>query len=355
MAAGRKKLVSYIKYYWDKKWKDHPHLLLILCGSVASWMVKNIVKSTALYGRISENILVEPLRPFEVSQFISEKRGRQEILEYLICFGGIPKYMEEFNFNQSIHINIERACFHKSGFFFTEAEKIFYSQFKETHLYLQIVRHLLTGPLGLNEIAQKTKMRSGGGLKQYLENLVFAGIIEKSYPLMNFRLAKTPRYVVIDEFLRFHEQFIKPHEDEINRSYRYGRFEKFTRGTWFPFIGIAFERFCLRNRYLIAGLLGFGEKVVGCGQAAQKGKQGFQYDLVYLRNDGVITLCEIKYRSQAIETSVIREMETKLKWTPFPMGVAVERVLISNQEASHALQESGYFHRIVKADEIIES
>ena len=48
MASGRTQLVSYLKYYWDKEWKRHPHLLCILCGSVAAWMVRNVVRSNAL-------------------------------------------------------------------------------------------------------------------------------------------------------------------------------------------------------------------------------------------------------------------------------------------------------------------
>ena len=53
--------------------------------------------------------MVDPLKPFEVSQYVGEKRGRHEVLEYLLCFGGVPKYLEEFNFSKSIQVNIEVA------------------------------------------------------------------------------------------------------------------------------------------------------------------------------------------------------------------------------------------------------
>ena len=98
----------------------------------------------------------------------------------------------------------------------------------------------------------------------------------------------------------------------------------------------------------------FGGKVIGCGGAADRSSGGYQYDLVYIRSDDVIIVCEAKYLSEAPSTVLIREMEEKIKKTPFPRGVTVEKVLISNREASPALKESGYFHRLLTAREIVD-
>ncbi|MFH1831150.1 MAG: ATP-binding protein [Pseudomonadota bacterium] len=353
MAARKTKLISYIKYYWDKEWKYHPHLLLILCGSVASWMVKNVVRSNALYGRISENILLDPLKPFEVAEFIGKKRGKKEILEYLLSFGGIPKYLEEMDFNQSIQINIDRTCFSASGFFVDEADKIFYNQFKETHIYKQIVRCLSESSLPLKDISQKIKIPSGGGLKRYLDNLISAGIVDSINDIRNFKLGKVPRYYMIDELMRFHLQFVSPNISEIKHTHSASRFDKFTKNKWHPFMGNAFERFCLKHRYLIAQILGFDSKVTACGSLLNNNRNGFQYDLVYLRSDGVVSLCEIKYLSDKPGTDLIKEMEAKLRVTDMPKDITVEKILISNQEASNALKTSGYFHHILHSDRMI--
>lgn len=354
MAAGRSRLIGYIKFYWDKHWQHHPHLVLILCGSVASWMVKNVVRSKALYGRVSENMLIDPLKPFEVAEFIERRRGRHETLEYLLCFGGIPKYLEEFDFNRSIQINIERTCFHPSGFFVNEAEKIFYNQFHETRVYQSMVRYLLKGPALLKDISRRLKIPSGGGLKLYLDNLIAAGIVEQVPNLRNFHPGRTGRYHLVDEFLRFHYHFIQPHLPEIRSTDSSNRFAKFTQGAWFPFLGYAFERFCFRFRYLIARHLGFEGKVTGVGSVSDLTPEGYQYDLVYLRNDGVITLCEAKYLTEKPSTKYIRDFEKKLVRTKFPKGITVEKVLICNQEPSDALIDSGYFHRILLADQLLD-
>ncbi|HCU25347.1 MAG TPA: hypothetical protein DF383_10030 [Deltaproteobacteria bacterium] len=298
--------------------------------------------------------MIEPLKPFEVAEFIGRKRGRKEILDYLLCFGGIPRYLEEFDYGRSFELNVENTCFQPSGFFKDEADKIFYNQFRETQIYRQIVAALLEAPLSLQQISKAVSLPSGGGLKLYLDNLVTAGIIERVPEIRGFRPSKTHVYVTVDEFLRFDHRFLRPHRTAIEKGVGRKRFLHFTRGRWFPFLGHAFERFCLKYRYAIAELLEFGDKVIACGNVAERSSGGYQYDLVYLRSDDVITVCEVKCLAQPPSTGLIREMEEKLKKTSFPRDVTVERVLISDQEASTALLESGYFHRLVTAQEIID-
>ena len=69
MAAGRSKLVGFIKYYWDKHWKIN-NVLLILCGSVASFMVKKVLSSNALYGRVTLEILLKGLPANESCPYV---------------------------------------------------------------------------------------------------------------------------------------------------------------------------------------------------------------------------------------------------------------------------------------------
>jgi AAA+ ATPase superfamily predicted ATPase len=95
MAAGRSRLVSLLKYYWDNHWKDR-HVMLILCGSVASFMVKKVLQSNALYGRTTLEILLKGLTPGEAADILSKRSG-EEILNYQLVFGGVPKYIEQIN------------------------------------------------------------------------------------------------------------------------------------------------------------------------------------------------------------------------------------------------------------------
>lgn len=355
MAAGHTHLVSQIKYYWDQKWKFHKHLLLILCGSVASWMLKNVVRSKALYGRISRNMLLEPLSPREVAEYIGKKRGQKEVLEYLLCFGGIPRYLEEFDFDRSLEINIEKTCFNRSGFFAEEADKIFYNQFRETQTYRMIVAALLKEPLSLAGISQKIKMRSGGGLKQYLDNLRSAGIISEIRPIRpEMTVAKAPLYFASDEFLRFNNWFIAPNRHDFSELGRKGDFVKYTRERWPVFLGLAFEKFCLKHNRTIAEIMGFEDKTLGCSSFLKTGRGGYQFDLAYLRRDSVLTLCEIKYTAQPLGTAIIREIEDKIAKLSSVRGLTVEKVLITNHAPQPPVLESGYFHHVITARQIVD-
>src|SRR5690606_34260719 len=40
-----------LKNAWDIDLKKNPELVLILCGSVSTWIQENIIKSTAFFGR----------------------------------------------------------------------------------------------------------------------------------------------------------------------------------------------------------------------------------------------------------------------------------------------------------------
>ena len=42
-----------LKAWWDMTLQEYPNLMLILCGSVSTWIEKNIINSTAFFGRIS--------------------------------------------------------------------------------------------------------------------------------------------------------------------------------------------------------------------------------------------------------------------------------------------------------------
>lgn len=45
-------LVSTFKYHWDNFFSKYPSCVFILCGSGSSFIVKKVIQSRALYGRV---------------------------------------------------------------------------------------------------------------------------------------------------------------------------------------------------------------------------------------------------------------------------------------------------------------
>ncbi len=88
--------------------------MLILCGSVASFMVKKVLQSNALYGRTTLEILLKGLTPGEAADILSKRSG-EEILNYQLIFGGVPKYLEQINPNRSFNKNMKPSVFPRMG------------------------------------------------------------------------------------------------------------------------------------------------------------------------------------------------------------------------------------------------
>ena len=47
-----------LKTAWDTRFKKHPRLILVLCGSVSTWIRENILNNTGFVGRASQNCLL---------------------------------------------------------------------------------------------------------------------------------------------------------------------------------------------------------------------------------------------------------------------------------------------------------
>ena len=50
-----------LKTIWDTMFSKNPELILILCGSISTWIDKNILSNTAFVGRISLNLTLREL------------------------------------------------------------------------------------------------------------------------------------------------------------------------------------------------------------------------------------------------------------------------------------------------------
>lgn len=352
MAAGQGKLISLLKYYWDKYWSKQK-VMLILCGSVASFMVNRVIKSKALYGRISKEILLKGLKPSDSILLFRGKRSKEEILKYLLVFGGVPKYLRGVDLNASFSKNMNLLCFSAESYLIGEPEKIFYSQFKEAEIYRQIVRLLKDKICTFDEISKRLKFASGGGLTRYIDNLKQAEIISEFISIDMSRKSKSKKYKLTDEYLTFFFKYIEPNLESIRESDVPNLFETLCESQWKPWLGFAFERFCLKNAYYIANVMGFGDKVAQAAPYFKRNDQGFQIDLIYKRRDKVYTICEIKYSDSPIGTKIIPEFEKKFDLFSTPRGFTKERALISIHGPDKSLKDAEYFHHCVILEDIL--
>lgn len=168
------------------------------------------------------------------------------------------------------------------------------------------------------------------------------------------------RFSISDNYLQFYYKFIKPiYSDIQRRSYIENPLLAIKSDVYQKWLGYAFERFCRNQHLLIAKIMGFhGINYSSGAFFNRKGSElekGFQFDLVFDRDDKVITLCEMKYAQAKIGVGVIEEFERKLGLFPNKKKKTLQKVLITTEGVSNSLQSRHYFDRVITLDDLFSS
>ncbi|MFZ4404625.1 MAG: AAA family ATPase [Pseudobdellovibrionaceae bacterium] len=362
MASERSELVALLKYFWDNKWKENPKLTLVLCGSVASYMVRHVLHSEALHNRKTFEIQLDPLSMSESKSFFRDYRSSFEVAQFLMVFGGIPKYLEQLDPKKSLALNINHLCLNKHGFFVNEFETLFKEQFKVVKNYESIVKLLSAKSLSKEQIAKSLGHGSGGSLTTTLENLERAQFI-KSFSPMDFEetiKSKTKRYVLWDEWTRFYLTFMRPHLATIRMNSKQNLFESYIGSKLPTYMGFSFEKLCLKNIHQILqaleielGELSYCGPYFRQGARSEKSKPGVQIDIMLIRKRNILTLIECKFMQSPVDIQIIKDFEKKISALKAPKRFSIEKVLIAANGASDSLIQAEYFNKILTIEDLL--
>ena len=345
-----------LKNAWDTQFKKNPKLMLVLCGSVSSWIEKNIISNTLFLGRPSLYMRLPELSVAECNEFWGTYRGRvsaYEKLKILSITGGIPKYLELINPNKSAEDNIRTICFSPNAPLLDEFERIFSDIFGERSIiYKKIIMRLVTGPATQEEILLSCGRGKTGDFSEYLRDLDTAGFVSRDFTwhLKDGKTSKLSRYRLKDNYVRFYLKYIKPNKNKIEK----GTFKKTSVTTlpaWESIISLQFENLVLNNDSSIIELLGVpSEEIVFSNPYFQKKTKkhpGCQIDLLIQTKFSCLYVCEIKFSRSEITTSVIDEVKQKISRLNIPKTFSYRPVLIHANGVNDAVIESGYFAKII--------
>ena len=359
MGGESKKIVSHLKYAWDNYFLKNNRVHIILCGSVSSFMVKQVIRSKALYGRIDLEINLKPLHLQTIVPFLKKKRSLSELIEMYMVTGGVPQYIKMFDLKKSILLNLQDLCFSPNGYLVNEFDRIFISHFGRNVHYRNIIESLIHFKImDQNQIAHKCKIERGGRLSEYMDNLEIAGLIEKYPNVGQNNTKRNCRYRIADFYLHFYLTFIYPQLKRIQSSgVKNSSIVNFLPQTKYSsWQGLAFERICLKHKDHIAQKLGFGAIRYDAGSwySLKNDTKNAQIDLAYIRADKVISLCEIKYTNTPVGKDVIVDFQKKENVFPNKKRYTIERVLISACGITESLKNEAYFHKVLTAEELFE-
>lgn len=307
LATRKSGFLKALDHYWNTHWTYRKKLILIVCGSAASWMIEKLIYAKGgLHNRITITL---PLQPFylqetqEYLQYCGMDLSYQQALELYMTIGGIPHYLNAVKKGLSATQTINKLCFQKGGTLYDEFDKLFSSLYEDSENYVRIIRTIAKKPQGLQRqrlIADIKKISSGGGLNEKLKNLEEAGFIISFIPLGHSR--KGIHYRIIDEYVLFYLTWIeKARKRSSTTPISNVHWETVIKTpAWYNWAGHAFEMTCFKHIDMVRVALEIQHVSSFCGSwkyspKAHSEKHGAQIDLIFDREDGCITLCEIKY------------------------------------------------------------
>lgn len=360
LADYKDDFISELKFAWDNYFKHKEGLLLILCGSSPSFMINHVIHSKSLYNRSQHELHLKEFTLSDVAEFLPNK-SRREVMDAYLTVGGIPEYLKWCKTSSSVFTSICENAFLPNSFFSTEHERIFVSSLADNKHYKAIIEFLALKRFATrNDILKHLKISSSGTISDVLRDLEYCGFIEKYVPYNLGSESHLIRYCIADNYLQFYYKFIKPIYANIqNSSYIENQVSAIKSDVYLKWLGFAFERFCRNRHRLIAKILGFHGIHYLSGayfsRATQTEESGFQFDLVFDRDDKVMTLCEMKYSQTKVSSSIIEEFERKLNHFVNKKNKTLQKVLVTIEGITESLESRHYFDRVITLNDLFEA
>ena len=323
MDAPRSGFLSELEAFWNGWASARKDIVLIVCGSSTSWMVKKIIKNKGgLHNRLTHRIALEPFTLGLCEQLV-ESRGlvmsRKQILEGYMIFGGIPYYWSLLQSGSSLTQEIDRLIFSANGDLHDEFDMLYASLFSKPEPYIKVITLLATKKMGLTrkEIIAGIKSVDNGAMTDLLNDLTWCGFI-RPYSMLGHKVKDTI-YQLVDQYTLFYFSFIA--DKRHGKHYWENMLGKPQYNTW---CGLAFERVCLWHTEQIKKKLGISgimtnEYAWRYAGDALLGVPGVQIDLLMERGDGIINLCEMKYTNQEFVLTDAYEQELSRKKDVFSL------------------------------------
>ena len=313
MDTQRSGFVRALGYFWNSWASLQDNMMLIVCGSATSWMIRHIVDDKGgLHDRITHEIHLRPFTLRETELYLKSrgfKWERLSVMQAYMALGGIPYYLGLLQKQESFAMNIDRLFFSENEELRREYKRLYGTLFKSPDSYTAIVSALSKVRSGMtrNELVKKLGKDSSGSLSKKLEDLVNCDIIRK-YVVREKKIKKNSAiYQLMDFYSIFYLTFVQ--KAEIETDYWSNHIGTSEVNTW---LGLGFERLCMAHVTQIKQALRLDRIATKCYSWRSKGTNPkAQIDMVLERADGIINIFEMKYSED--NYSLDKEEDDKLR------------------------------------------
>ncbi|WP_406030159.1 ATP-binding protein [Succinivibrio sp.] len=355
------KFMTGFEAFWNG-WACHrKNLMVIVCGSSSSWILTNIINNHGgLYGRVTFEIKLKPFTLRECEQFLTSKEicmSRYDVIQAYMMVGGIPYYLRYFNKRLSLAQNINEIFFADEAPLKDEFNRMFASLFKNAEPIKQIIKAIASKNKGITrkELSEITGVTDSGEVSRQLNALIAGDFIIKYKSFGDNK--RDEIYKLVDPFSYFYLTFLDKSSD--NRNIDWINIEDSSRVLSWK--GYAFENVCWNHIHQIKMALQIGGVSTTEALWSKRGDEntrGTQIDLIIVRKDNVVHMCEIKFYNDEFEVDkdyhLILERRKKILREQIPKRATIHNTLIT----TYGLRKTNYFGdfvHVVTIDQLFEN
>lgn len=338
-----------LEHFWNGWASYRSDILLISCGSAASWMIKNLIRdSGGLHNRVTERIFIQPFTLQETEAFMKSNGAdydRYQLLELYMALGGIPFYLENIQVNRSVAQNIDRLFFTPGGLLHGEYFDLYRSLFKNYERHISIVEALAIKSKGLSrkEIVSKSGLKEGGNLSVVLDELEQSGFIKRHFPFGKSN--RDSLYQLSDPYTLFYLSFVRNSKAQGEGTW----LSRLGNPGWRAWSGYAFEQICRYHAHSLKKHLGISAVYTEVSTwRSKRSEGGAQIDLIFDRDDRVINLCEIKFSESAFSLTKAYAEKLNLKRSVFQEETKTRKTLFLTMITTFGLKPNSHSTRYIK-------
>lgn len=347
IATARSKFLMAFEHFWNTYCTKRNDLVVVVCGSAASFMVNRIIKNKGgLHNRLSQVVRLLPFTLNETELFLKSKQidlNRYDILQLYMAIGGVPHYLNQIRKGESVAQNIDRICFAEHGPLTNEFNEVFTSLFNNSKVHETIIRTLSKTKKGTTRAQLLTMcgLGSGGVFSKALHELIESGFVETYQPFG--KKTKDSLYRPSDEYSLFYLKFI-----EKNRGQGSGTWANlFPKQAYKVWSGLAFETICLKHIAQIKKELGVASIYT---ISSSWHDTEAQIDLVIDRDDGIINICEMKFYNGQFAINRPEYDNLKNKLLQFKLSTKTRKNVFLTMVTTYGIRQNANGLEIVQND-----
>jgi AAA+ ATPase superfamily predicted ATPase len=344
-----------LKSAWDLHFSKNNKLILILSGSLSSWIERNILRSTGFLGRVHLDLTLDELPLRHCAAFLEPGHrylSNYEKFKIVAITGGIPSYLERVDPAASADTNIHRLCLTREGFLFREFDLLFNDLFHKKEFYRRLIASLAEKPMELEDLYRKLHVEKSGYISECIEELIEAGFLARHYTwnIKTGGASKRSLIRVIDNYTRFYFRCIKPNRAAVERGAA-----RLPVGSE-SILGLQFENLILKNRASVWTKLGISPDDIVFDnpywQTATQRTRGCQLDYVIQCRNNTVYVCEIKFSKAPLQHAIVPEVDRKIRCIAKPRNFTFRPVLIHINGVDESVLEERYFDSVIDFGEL---